>query len=139
MAVWANSAPPARPAAARKSGCRGEGLDGAGVDGTGGDLLGEIGQAQIVGAGVVPQAPECLIHVGVASLGDLAFGLFDYDSAVEGAAQLAVEGLGVVDDPVLQDGDGGDVGESLGGRDISFAKRAALGMQQVEGSEGATS
>ena len=43
--------------------------------------MGEVGEAEVVVAGVVAKALEGLIHVEVSGFADLAFGLFDDDPA----------------------------------------------------------
>ena len=69
-------------------------------------------------AGVVAQSRERLLHVEAFSFGHHALGLFDDDAAVESVLELLVDDLGLERGPVLEDGDGGDIGQGLGGFDI---------------------
>jgi hypothetical protein len=69
-----------------------EGGDGEGaVD----NVVGDVEQAEVVGAGVVAQCRERLFHVEALALGHHAFGLLDDDAAVEGVVQLFVYILGL--------------------------------------------
>ena len=54
-------------------------------------------------------------------LGQHPFGLLDDDAAVERVVELLVDDLGLEGGAVLEDGDGGDVGERLGGGDVGLA------------------
>ena len=68
----------------------------------------------------------------MASLGDHPLGLLDDDPAGEGLGELLVEELGVERGAVLEDGDGGDVGERLRGDDVVVAQGACREAEQVE-------
>ena len=75
------------------------------------DLEGDVAEASVVGASVGTQAREGVFHVEVMPFGDDALGLFDEDPAVEGAGELFVDDLGGDGGAVLEQGDGGNVGE----------------------------
>ena len=68
-------------------------------------------------------------------LGDHALGLLDDDAAVERVVELLVEDLRLERGAVLEDGDGGDVGERLGGVDVGSPHLARLDVEQVEGAD----
>ena len=78
---------------------------------------------------------ERLLHVEAVPLGDHAFGLLDDDAAVERVVELLVEDLGLERGAVLEDGDGGDVGERLGGVEVGWSHLAGLDVEQVEGAD----
>jgi len=61
--------------------------------------------------------------------------LLDDDAAIERVLALLVDDLGFERGAVLEDGDGGDIGQSLGGFDIGPAHFARLQVEQVEGSD----
>jgi hypothetical protein len=44
---------------------------------------GQVGQAEVSGAGAVAQHGECLVHIEAEALGELALGLFDDDPVVQ--------------------------------------------------------
>src|SRR6476469_1811432 len=78
------------------------------------DVLGEGGEFDVVGACVAAEGGEGLFWGGVGSArGEHAFCLFDDDAGVEGGLELFGEFLGVFDAALLEDADGGDVGECL--------------------------
>ena len=72
-------------------------------------------------AGVDPQSREGLLHVEAFSFCHHPLGLFDDDAAVESVLELLVEDLGLERGAVLEDGDGGHIGQGLGRFDIGPA------------------
>ena len=77
-------------------------------------------------AGMVTQGRERLLHVEAFSLCDDPLGLLDDDPAVERMLELLVDDLGFEGGAVLEDGDGRDVGQGLGGVDVGFVHFAGL-------------
>jgi hypothetical protein len=69
---------------------------------------------------VVSQRGKCLFHVKTPALGDDTLGLLDDDAAVESMVELVVDDLGLERAAVLQNGDGGDVGERLGDDEVGL-------------------
>ena len=78
------------------------------------------------------QEVEGLVHAEVLPFGDHALGLFDDHPAVEGVAELLVDELGLERGAVLENGDGGHVGQRLGGTNVGVSQLAGLDMEQVE-------
>ena len=71
-----------------------------------------------------------------ARVGDHTFGLLDHDAAVQREVELLVEDVGVPDGgPMLQDGDGGHVGERLAGEHVDRVHRSLVGPEQVDGAD----
>ena len=64
----------------------------AGVDG----VVGDVGEAQVVVAGVASEAVERVVDGDAAAFGDHALGLLDDDAARQGGGELGVE-LAVLD------------------------------------------
>src|SRR4029077_20054997 len=96
----------------------GDGIEGA-VDG----CLGDIGEAAVVVAGVGPQPGEGLGQVDVGAFGDHAFGLLDHHAAVQGAGQLLVQAVRLDTGPMLDDAEGGQVGEGPGDDEVGLDHR----------------
>src|SRR5581483_5323908 len=111
------------------SGCREGGGGECAVD----DLPGDVGKVAVVAPGVAPEEGEGFVDVDVGPFGEHPFGLFDDDPAVEGPFELFGEELLVVLEPVLEDAEGGDVGQGLGGAQVGLGDRAGSGAEQVEG------
>ena len=111
------------------------GIEGGRGEGAVDDVVGDVDQPEVVVAGVVAQRGEGLFHVEAGAFGDHALGLLDDDAAVEGVVELLVDDLGLERGAVLEDGDGGDVGEGLGGVDVGLSHLARLGVEQVEGAD----
>jgi hypothetical protein len=88
-----------------------------------------------VAAGVVAQMREGLCGGDAATFRDHALGLLDDDAARQCALELRVEVLLRQLVAVLEDGDGGDVGERLGDEDVIGVQRAHLGTEEVEGTD----
>ena len=78
-------------------------------------ILGDLPQAPPGAPRVATHPRERLVHPHPQPLGDDALGLLDDDSAVERLLQLVGNRLQVEGGPILKEGDGGDVGEGLGG------------------------
>ena len=130
--VWAAS--PAG-AAARRRGCRlpgparlrgGEGF--CAID----ERPGQVGQAEVAGPGTVAQQVEGLIHVHPEALGELALGLLDDDPAVQRGLQLFIEGVAVAHAALVQQADGGDVGQGLTDADFRGRQGPRIGAEQVQ-------
>ena len=111
------------------------GVEGVCGMGAGEDVVGEVDEAEVVVAGVVAQRQERLVHVETRPLGHHPLGLLDDDAAVEGVLELLVHDLGLADDPMVQDGDGGDVGQGLGRVHVGLAHLARVDAEQVEGAD----
>ena len=67
---------------------------------------GDIGEAQVVAAGVSPQPGESLGQIDVSAFADHAFGLLDHHPAGQGAGKLLVQALGLGAGAMLHDGQG---------------------------------
>lgn len=61
-----------------------------------------------------------------------ALGLLDDHSAVQRALQLLGEHLGAVHGLLLQQSDGGDVGQGLDDRDLVGVQNPGMGAEQVQ-------
>jgi hypothetical protein len=72
--------------------------------------LGDIGEAEVVVAGVGAQPGEGLGQADSGAFGDHALGLLDHHPAGQGGGQLLVQPLGLGAGTVLGDGQGGEVG-----------------------------
>lgn len=105
---------------------------------TGSDVGGNVGEMKIVIASEASQPLKRSIHIDVRCLADFALGLFDRDPAVERLAELQIELLRIDRDPMLNDRNGGDVGQALDGRDPCRVEGALIGTEQVEGTDGET-
>ena len=81
--------------------------------GAGNEVAGDVSESLVAIAGVLAQRSEGLVHVEAATLGELAFGLLDDDPAIEGCLELLGAGLAAVHVPLMEQPDGGDVGECL--------------------------
>jgi len=79
---------------------------------------GEVGQSAVVGTGVGAQRGESLFHVDVEAFGELALGLFDQDPAAQRGLELFVEEGAEAGGALLQQADGGDVGDTGSARDL---------------------
>src|SRR5205823_2470121 len=91
------------------------------------DRLRNIDKAKVVAAGMATQPGEGLLHVKVGALGQNPLGLLDDDAGVESFAELVVQHFGLERGAVLQNSDGADVGEGLGGGDVAFREATLLG------------
>lgn len=106
-----------------------EGFDG---ERSVGDILGDVGEAQIVAPSVMAKSVERLVGADSRALGDDALGLFDHDSTVECFVELLVYDAGFEPDAMLQDRDRGDVGECLRGEDVGIHELTHVSAEQVE-------
>jgi hypothetical protein len=82
---------------------------------------------------VVAHQGERLVYRDVTHPGQGSLGLFDGDSGVEGALQLFGEDLAVGERSLLQQADGGDVGEGLDDVEVVGLDPSGGGAEQVEG------
>ncbi len=112
---------------------RGLPLGGAG-DGLGAvdEGAGEVGQALVAVAGLVAQQGERLVDVDAQPLGELALGLLDDDPAVQRGLQLLVEGIAAAHAALVQQADGGHVGQRLADVDAVGVEGAGGGAEEVE-------
>jgi Lipopolysaccharide assembly protein A domain len=92
------------------------------IDGPVNGVSGDVGEAQVVVAGVAAEPAEGLVDGELTALGDPALGLLDHDSARQRCGELGVDLVCFHGGAVLQDGDGGDVGECLGDQDVVGAR-----------------
>ena len=102
---------------------------------SGNHVASDVDEPEVVVAGVVAQPRERLLHVEAKPLGQHTFGLLDDDAAVQSIVELLVHDLGLLGSAVLENGDGGDVGESLGGDDVGCVHRALVDPEQVQGAD----
>ncbi|MGH9022902.1 MAG: hypothetical protein ACRDV9_07365 [Acidimicrobiia bacterium] len=98
-------------------------------------------QSEILVVGVFAKAGEGLLHVEAVAvpLGHHAFGLLDHDTADESTVELFGDQLSLGDRPVLENGDGGYVGQSLGGEDVGLAHLPGGGPERIQGADGLAS
>src|SRR6266568_2010454 len=94
--------------------------------------LGQIGQAAVAGPGMVSQEGECLIHAQAEALGELAFGLLDDDPAVQRELELLVEGVAMLHAALVQQADGGHVGQGLPEAYVRRAEGPRAGAEEVQ-------
>src|SRR5436190_8179719 len=57
--------------------------------------LGDVGEAEVVVAGIGPQPGEGLVQMDAGAFGDHALGLLDHHAAGQGARELLVQALGL--------------------------------------------
>ena len=103
------------------------------VDGNGARYHGfsDVGEAAVVVSGVGSQVGECFVHVDVPAFGDHAFGLFDHDSASEGALQLVLTDRCLVGRLIVDESNAREVGECLCEDDVGIGKTARASYEQV--------
>src|SRR5882724_9216337 len=77
------------------------GVEGGCGQGPVDEMPGDVGEEEVVVAGVVAEAGEGFFHGQGGPFGEDAFGLFDDDAAVEGAGELFVDDLGFAGGAVL--------------------------------------
>ena len=68
----------------------------------------------------------------VKPFGEDPFGLLDQDPAVERGLQLLGEDVAAVDGALLQQADGGDVGEGLPDAQLALVERARVDVEEVQ-------
>jgi hypothetical protein len=88
-----------------------------------------------VRAGVVAQHDERLAHVKAEALGQLALGLLDDDPAVQRRLQLLVERVAAAYAALVQQADGGHVGQRLTDPHILGVEAAGGLAEEVEGAD----
>jgi hypothetical protein len=89
-----------------------------------GHVAGDVGEPTIVVAGVDALRGEGVLHVEPFPFSDHSRGLRDDDAGVEGVVELRVEDLGLEGGTLLENGDGGNVGECLARRARTSCQRA---------------
>ena len=100
------------------------------------DLGGDIQEAAALVAGTFAQLAERLVEGDSFTLRECALGLLEHDAAVESTLQLLGQRLGAGDATLLEDRDGGDVGEGLHHADVVGFETQALGAEDVERTDG---
>ncbi len=76
-------------------------------------------------ASVAPQPGESFGEPGASPFGDYAFGLLDHDAAAQGIGELLVQALSLAAGTMLDDAEGGQVGERAGDDEIGLGHRGA--------------
>ncbi len=99
------------------------------------DRAGHRGQRLSGAAGVGAHEGEGRLHARSGLGRQDAFGLLDEDPAVQGGLQLLGERDVVADGALVQQADGGDVGQSLGDGEMVAAERSPSGAEQVQGAD----
>jgi len=110
-------------------------LEGAGVHVPRDDGGGHGGQRLSAAAGVGAHEGEGVLHARSGLGGENALGLLDEDPAVQGGLQLLGEQDLVANGALVQESDGGDVGQSLGDGEMLLAERPPSGAEQVQGTD----
>lgn len=86
-------------------------------------------------AAVAARHVERFVGVEIEFVGNRAFGLLNDDPAVERILELLAQQVRFGCGAVVQDPDGGDIGEGLGGSDVVVGEGTRLDPQQVERSD----
>jgi hypothetical protein len=81
---------------------------------------------------VVPQECERVGHVDVEAFGDDAFRLFDQDPAAQCGLQLLGERVAAMDGPLLQQTDGGHIGQCLTDAQLDRVQRAGSNIEKIQ-------
>lgn len=81
---------------------------------------------------VRPKQGECLVDRDPVSLRDHTFGLFDHDPAVESMLQLPLDCLLIVENPILENARGCNVGERARKPHLRFVESAGLLAEDVQ-------
>jgi hypothetical protein len=81
---------------------------------------------------VVAQDAERLVHVQAEAFGELALGLLDDDPAVQRGLQLLIHGVAVAHAALVQQADGGHVGQSLAHTYVRGSQGTRDGAEQVQ-------
>ena len=100
------------------------------------DGVSDINETLIVVESVMAKPREGLLHVEPGPLRYDTFGLLYDDVTVEGMIELLVHELGLAGGPVVKDGDGGHVGQSLGGHDVTLFHGTLVGSEKAQGTDG---
>jgi hypothetical protein len=95
-----------------------------------------VNETKIVVAGVMAKAGEGLVHIQSGPLRHHTFGLLYDDATVERMIELLVHELGLGGGPVVNDGDGGDIGQGLGGEDVSLLHGPFVSSEKAQGTDG---
>jgi hypothetical protein len=95
-----------------------------------------VNETLIVVASVMAKPREGLLHVEPGPLRDDTFGLLYDDAAVERMIELLVHELGLAGGSVMNDGDGGHIGQSLGGCDVTLFHGTLVGSEKAQGPDG---
>lgn len=82
--------------------------------------------------GVVTQHGECPGHVEAEALGQLPGGLLDDDGAVQRCLKLFGQCLAAAQVPLVQQADGGEIGQRLPHALPGRVERTRIGAEQVE-------
>jgi len=93
---------------------------------------GQIGQAAVAGPGAVAEQGEGLVHVHPEAFGELALGLLDDHPAIQRGLQLLVQDVAVPHAALVQQADGGHVGQRLADPDAGRGQRARISAEQVQ-------
>jgi hypothetical protein len=94
--------------------------------------VGDIDESKVVVTGMHSQPCERLLHVQVLALRNHSFSLFNDDAAIERTVEQFVDDIGLADCSVLENADGGDIGECLGGLDVSLLHLPRYAVKQVK-------
>jgi len=86
----------------------------------------------VTGACVRPERCEGVVDGGVPAFRRDALDLLDQDAAGQRGFQLAVLDVRLFQGALLEDRDGGDVGECLGERDVVVAETLRCGLEEAE-------
>jgi len=98
--------------------------------------VGSVNETKIVVAGVIAKPRKGLIHGESGPLRYDTFGLLYDDATVECMIELLVHELGLSGGPVMNDGDGGDIGQRLSGHDVSLVHGTLMGSEKAQGTDG---
>jgi hypothetical protein len=90
---------------------------------------------RFLAAGAVAQECERVGHVEPEAFGQHALGLLDQDPAVQRVLQLFGEGVTMADGALLQQADGGDVGQGLGDPAGAVVEGARVGVEEIQGAD----
>jgi hypothetical protein len=100
------------------------------------DILSHYSQPGIVIPGIKAQSRKRIVHGEAASLGKHTPSLFDHDPRVDGALELIDDELSIVSGPILEEGNGSNVGESLGGGQFEAGETSFLMPEEIQSSQG---
>jgi hypothetical protein len=81
---------------------------------------------------VVAQDAERLVHVQAEAFGELTLGLLDDDPAVQRGLQLLIHGVAVAHAALVQQAEGGHVGQSLAHTYVRGSPGTRDGAEQVQ-------
>jgi hypothetical protein len=98
--------------------------------------MSNVNETLIVVTGVMAKPNEGLVHIESGPLSHHTLGLFYDDATVECMIELLVHALGLGGGPMMNDGDRGDVGQSLSGNDVSLLHGTFVGSEEAQGTDG---